>query len=152
MNTRWFEGRVKYSDATGKEIVESYLIDALSFTEAENKLIEEVSPSISGEFDILEVKKRRISELFKDEDGDKWYKCRVMIMTLDEKSGVEKRSACTIMVQADSLQDAIKNLEDGMKETMDDWEVALVQETSIVGLILNEPCKEEQQSESETEE
>ena len=76
----WFECRVKYDkmleNGMQKKVTEPYLVDALSFTEAEARIIEEVSPFISGEFSVSAVKRANFSELFFDETGDRWYNSR----------------------------------------------------------------------------
>ena len=99
----WFECKVKYEKTletgTQKKVTEAYLVDAMTFTDAEARIIEEMTPFISGEFEVTAVKKARISELFQDPDGDKWYRCKVMFITLDEKSGLEKKSASTMLVR-----------------------------------------------------
>lgn len=132
----WYECKVKFEKTletgTQKKVTEAYLVDAMSFTEAENRIIEEMTPFISGEFEVTAVKKERISELFTDPDGDKWYRCKVMFITLDEKSGAEKKSASTMLVQAKDFQMALKNLQDGMKGTMSDWEVNSITETALM--------------------
>lgn len=132
----WYECKVRYEKTletgTQKKVTEAYLVDAMSFTEAENRIIEEMTPYISGEFEVSAVKKARISELFIDPEGDKWYRAKVMFITLDEKSGVEKKSASTMLVQASDFQKAVKNLEDGMKGTMSDWEINTISETALI--------------------
>ena len=132
----WYECRVKFEkvleNGVQKKVTEVYLVDAMSFTEAENRIIEEMTPYISGEFEVTAVKKDRISEMFIDPEGDKWYRAKVMFITLDEKSGAEKKSASIMLVQAKDFQTAIKNLEDGMKGTMSDWEINTISETVIM--------------------
>lgn len=132
----WFETHVKYKKTleTGvqKKVDEAYLIDAMSFTEAESRIIEEMTPFIIGEFEVSVAKKANISELFIDPDGDRWYKAKINFITLDEKSGVEKRNASNMLVQAKDFQMAVKNLEEGMKGTMADWEIHTITETKIM--------------------
>ena len=132
----WYECRVKFEkvleNGTQKKVTEVYLVDAMSFTEAENRIIEEMTPYISGEFEVTAVKKDRISEMFIDPDGDKWYRAKVMFITLDEKSGAEKKSASIMLIQAKDFQTAIKNLENVMKGTMSDWEINTLSETVIM--------------------
>ena len=132
----WYECRVKFEkvleNGTQKKVTEVYLVDAMSFTEAENRIIEEMTPYISGEFEVTAVKKDRISELFIDPDGDKWYRAKVMFITLDEKSGAEKKTASIMLIQAKDFNTAISNLEDGMKGTMSDWEINTLSETVIM--------------------
>lgn len=132
----WYECRVKLEktleNGTQKKVTEVYLVDAMSFTEAENRIIEEMTPYISGEFEVTAVKKDRISELFIDPNGDKWYRAKVMFITLDEKSGTEKRAASIMLVQAKDFETAVMNLKDGMKGTMSDWEINTISETVIM--------------------
>lgn len=89
-------------------------------------------PFISGEFTVANIKRVKISELFFDESGDRWYKCKVNFITLDEKSGVEKRTASYMMVQAADFKTALENLLKGMKGTMADYEIASITETLIM--------------------
>ena len=149
---RSYECKVKYEKTletgTQKKVTEAYLVDAMSFTEAENRIIEEMTPYIVGEFEVAAVKKARISELFIDPEGDKWYRAKVMFITIDEKTGVEKKAASTMLVQASDFQRAAKNLEDGMKGTMSDWEINTIAETllmDVYGLQVKE-VKEDNQN------
>ena len=100
----WFECKVSYEklDDGGvpKKTNASYLVDALSFTEAEARIIEELSPYISGEFTIADIKRARLNELFFNPNGDRYYKVKVFFVTLDEKSGTEKKSAVQMLAQA----------------------------------------------------
>ena len=132
----WYECRVKFEkvleNGVQKKVTEVYLVDAMSFTEAENRIIEEMTPYISGEFEVTAVKKDRIAELFMDPEGDKWYRAKVMFITLDEKSGAEKKAASIMLVQASDFKMAVKNLEEGMKGTMSDWEINTISETVIM--------------------
>ena len=134
----WFECKVKYEKTldTGviKTVTEPYLVDALSFTEAENRFIEQLKPYISGEFSVTDIKRAKIAEMFDSEmdSDDRWYKAKVAFVTMDEKKGVEKRSYQTMLVKAGTLRGALKNLEDGMKGTMSDWEVVSLADTPIL--------------------
>lgn len=133
----WFECKVKYERTveTGgiKKVSETYLVDAMTFTDAENRILREMAGSVTqGELEVTAVKKDRIAELFADPTGDKWYRCRVMFVTLDEKSGVEKKTPSVMMVQARSFQEAVKNLTDGMKGTLSDWEIHTIAETTLL--------------------
>ncbi len=132
----WFECKVKYDkEVEGgmqKSVSEPYIVDALSFTEAEARIIEEMRPFISGEFSVANIKRVKVSEMFFDETGDKWYRCKVNYITLDEKSGLEKRTASYIMVQAIDFKTALNNLLKAMQGTMADYEVAAITETPIM--------------------
>ena len=117
-----------------QKVTESYLVDALSFTEAEARIIEEVTPFITGEFTVSDIKRANYSELFvsDEEAADRWFKCRVFIITLDEKSGAEKNASSFVMVQGADLRDAVRKLHEGMKDTMADYQIGAVTETAIV--------------------
>jgi hypothetical protein len=132
----WYECRIKYEKTletgTNKKVTEAYLVDAMSFTEAEKRIIDEMSPYITGEFEVTAVKKDRIAELMADENGDRWYRCKVMFITIDEKTGTEKKAANVMLVQASDFQQAVKNLYEGMKGTMSDWEINTITETTLM--------------------
>ena len=132
----WFECKVRYAKMleTGmqKTVNEPYLVDALSFTEAESRITEEMAPFISGDFTVSAVKREKLSEVFYDETGDKWYKAKYNIITVDEKTAVEKKTTVTTLVQAANFQAAVDNFMEGMKGTMADFEIAAVVETALM--------------------
>lgn len=132
----WIEVRARYDkmmeNGVVKKIVEPYLVDALSCTEAEARVTEELTPFISGDFRISSVVTTKIAEIFWDETGDKFYKVKVNFITLDEKTATEKRNATYILVQASSFKEAYDNFVEGMKGTMADYEIEQICETKIV--------------------
>ena len=132
----WFECKIRYEkvmeNGMNKKVTEPYLVDALSFTEAEARIIEEISPFISGEFTVADIKRANYSELFEDKTGDRWFRCKLQFVTLDEKSGAEKKTSTNVLVQAGDLREAVKNLDEGMKGTMADYVIASVAETAIM--------------------
>lgn len=132
----WFECKVKYDklaeNGQQKTVTEPYLVDALSFTEAEARIIEEITPFISGEFKVTAVKRTNIAEIFWNEAGVRWYKVKVNFITIDEKTAVEKKTANFIMVQAEDFKSAFENFMAGMKGTMSDFEIASITETLIM--------------------
>lgn len=137
MNTL-FECKIKYEkvqdNGTTKKVTEPYIVKALTFTEAENNIVEETLPFISGEFTISDIKRANYSELFfcEEEAADRWFKCKLIFITLDEKSGAEKRTSTQVLVQASDLRDAVKKLDEGMKGTMADYKIGSVSETAIM--------------------
>lgn len=137
MNT-WFECKIRYEKTTEnglqKKVSEKYLFDSLSFTESEGRCIEEITPFISGEFEVSDIKRANYSEIFfsDEESADKYFKCKLYFVTIDEKSGTEKKTATNILVQAADLRDAVKKLDEGMKGTMADYVIASVAETDIM--------------------
>ncbi len=132
----WIETKVRFDktmeNGTVKKVTEPYLVDALSFTEAEARIIEEVTPFISSDFKVSAVKKTNIAEIFRDDSGDKWYKVKVAFITIDEKSAAEKRKASYILVQASDFKSAYDNFMDGMKGTMADFEIVAITETALM--------------------
>lgn len=132
----WFECKISYEkmmeNGFPKKVTEPYLVDALSFTEAEARIIEEIKPYISGEFTVTDIKRARLAELFFNENGDRYYRIKVYFITLDEKSGAEKKSAVQMLAQACDLKEAIEVLEAGMKGTMSDYVIASVTETMLM--------------------
>lgn len=115
-----------------KRVTEPYLVDALSFTEAEARIIEEVTPFISGEFTVSAVKKSKVSEIFWDESGDHWYQVKAAFITINEKTGAEKRSKTVFLVQASDFKGAYDNFMQGMTGTMADFEIIGITETAIM--------------------
>ncbi|MEI6754792.1 MAG: DUF4494 domain-containing protein [Paludibacter sp.] len=132
----WFECKIKYEKTVEEgriaKVSESYLVDALTFSEAEERINKEIEPYISGEFVVATIRKARISEMFENETGDKWYRCKVYFITLDEEKGVEKKVASTMMVQANNIREAWDGLQEGMKGSMADYQVAAITETTIM--------------------
>lgn len=132
----WFECKVRYDkmmeNGMVKKTNEPYLVDALTFTEAEARIMEEVKPFISGDYSISSEKKTKISEVFFNEDGDRYYQVKVNFITLDEKTGAEKKTASLILVQATDFDDAVEKFKEGMKGTLGDYEIAQVTETMLM--------------------
>lgn len=132
----WFECKVRYEkiaeNGMVKKVNEPYLVDALTFTEAEARIIDEMKPVISGEYSISSEKKTRIAEVFFKEGGDRWYLVKVNFVTLDEKTGAEKKTMSQILVQASDFDSAVANFKEGMTGTLSDFEIASVAETMIM--------------------
>lgn len=132
----WFECKVRYDklmeNGAVKKVNEPYLVDALSFTEAEARIIEEMTPFISGDFSVSAVKRTKISEIFWDDSADKWYLVKVAFITIDEKTAVEKKSTSLILTAASDFKGALDNFLDGMKGTMADFEIVSISETPLM--------------------
>ena len=132
----WFECKISYDktseDGMQKRVLEAYLIDALSFTEAEARIIKEMRPFISGEFMVTDIKRARFAESFLNENGDRFYRAKINLITLDEKSGMEKKTAVQMLAQASSLLDAINVIGMGMKGTLADYEIVSITETTLL--------------------
>ena len=133
---QWFECKVKYDKTleTGvvRTVTEPYLVDALSFTEAEARITEEMQPYISGEFTVSAVRRVNLSDVFRNENGDRWYKVKTNFITIDEKTAVEKKTASFQLVQAREFKEALEVFMEGMKDTMADFEIASITETPLM--------------------
>ena len=141
MRTRtatWFETKIQYEktmeDGLQKKVKEQYVVDALSFTEAEKRITEEMSSYISGAFDVADIKKATYKEIFFSDEAtaDRWYKAKVQFITIDEKTEKEKRSNVYYLVQASTLQCALKNVDEVMGGTMIDYAIAAISETTVM--------------------
>ena len=138
MNNEWFECKVKYEktmeNGLVKKVAEPYLVDALSFTEAERRIIEEITPFMTGAFEVSDIKRARFAEIFEsdDESADRFFKAKLFFITLDEKTGKERKSSQQMLVQASDLRDAVKRLDEGMKGSMMDYTIASMAETAIM--------------------
>ena len=146
----WFECKVRYDKTleTGllKKVTESYLVDALSFTEAEERFLQEIEPMMSGEYSVSDIKRAKIAELFEsiDTTDDKWYKAKLQFITLDEKTEKEKRSTVNYLVQAKSLARALRYVDEEMGKTMIDYDTIGLNETNLMDVFEHQaPNKEE---------
>src|SRR5574344_171720 len=133
----WFECKIKYQkqqeDGTQKKVTEQYAVNALSFTEAEKRIMEEMSSYISGAFEVYDIKKARYKEVvFDDADSsDKWYKVKVQYITLDERTAKEKLSNVYYLVNASTSKVALNNTIEYLGQGMADYKIASVVETKI---------------------
>ena len=122
----WIETKVRYEktleNGTKKMMNETYLVDALIFSEAETRITEEIAPYMQGDFSVSAVKRTNIAEIFFSEDtsADKYYKIKATFISINEKTLAEKRSNTTYLVQAKNLVDALIAFGDYMKGIMDD--------------------------------
>lgn len=135
----WFECKIQYEkispdDGKQKKSTDTYLVDALSFTEAEARLIKEVTPYMTGDFTVANIKRSRIYEIFDSPEGDRWYRAKVLFIILDEEKGIEKKVPSNMLIQASDIQAALVRLNEGMKGTMSDFEVASISDTPILDI------------------
>lgn len=135
----WFECKVSYerqADSMGmKKVSESYLVDALSFTEAEKRIIKEVRPFVAvGELEVVNIRRARIAELFLNDEAedDRYFRAKVNFITVDEKSGSEKKTSATMIVKSDSLPNAVTELKAQLDSQMASYEIAAVTDTQIL--------------------
>ena len=136
----WFQCTIKYAkvqqDGSSKDTTEFYLVDALSFTEAEKRIIEEMTPFMTGAFEVKDIKKARFAEIFESSDdaADCFFKMKLVFITLDERSGKEKKLTQNILVQASSLPDSIARLNEAMKGSVQDFNLSSIKESNLMDL------------------
>ena len=147
----WFECRIRYEktmeDGMQKKVTENYVVDALSFSEAEERITEEMSSYVSGEFDIVDIKIAPYGEIFfaDSDSADKWYKSKLAFITLDEKTQKEKRNNVYYLVNASSINAAIRSIDEVMGGTMVDYNSLSVTETQVMDIIQYIPKKKEEE-------
>ena len=152
----WFKTKVKYQktmeDGSEKVVSEAYVVDALSFTEAESAIIDEMSVYVSGELKVSNLGKASYQEVFFSDvdDDDKFYTCKLQFITIDEKSEKEKRSNVTYLVQAKSLARALRYVDEAMGKTMIDYDIVGLNETKIYDVFEhNAPSSENKEEKNE---
>lgn len=140
-----YQVKVSYerqADAMGmKKVTEVYLVDAMSFTEAEERIIKEIQPLVSiGELEVVGVKRVNLAELVLSHDDreDTYYRAKVSFLTFDEKSGQPRASAVNMLVQAETLQKAVGRLTEELEKQLGSYLINSVTETPILGVYLTE--------------
>ena len=134
----WFETSIRYDktmeDGLQKKVIENYVVDALSFGEAEEFITKEMSAYISGEFEVKNITPAAFHEVFfsDNDNDDRWYKAKLSFITIDEKTEKEKRSSVTYLVQAATLNGAVKNIDEVMGGTMIDYVISNISETKFM--------------------
>ena len=134
----WFLCKIRYEkvmeDGLQKKVTELYVVDALSFSEAEAGIMEEMATYISGEFEVYEIDRAVYKEIFFSDDdmADKWYKAKLKFITIDEKTEKEKKTTVYYLVQAGSFEGAHRNIDEVMGGTMIDYIIDTVSETAIM--------------------
>ena len=114
----WFECKVKYvkidDDGRERKVSEVYLVDAVTFTDAETRIIQQMGTMVRGEFIVDNIKKSNIVEIYPHDNGEWWFKARIGIVTIDEKAGKEKKINNYFLVAADDIKQALQRLEEGL--------------------------------------
>lgn len=148
--SQWFECKVRYNQMqeTGlqKKVTEQFVVEALSYTEAEAAIIKEMKPCVSGDFEIAGIKPAAYRDVCFSEDTQAglWFKAKLAFITLDEKSGKEKRTPYPFLVQATSLDNAVQNIGVAMQGTMIDYAKSSVAETKILDVFEHRAAAEHQ--------
>lgn len=136
MSATWYECKVKYrkTDETGTQKIttEPYLVDAISYTEAESRINEEMKAYMSEEFKITNIKVANYAEIHPFENADRWFKSRISLLAFDEESGKERKTNMYLLVQANDVKEAFENTISVMKGTMGDYTIPAISESPIM--------------------
>ncbi len=137
MMQTWFESKVKYMKVSesGREqmVTENFLLDAVSFTDAETRMINKMQEIVKGgEFSVIDIKKSRIAEIFQYDDGEWWYKVTINLVTVDEEAGKEKKLRTYYLIMADTINEALKRLEESLSYLVIPYVVTAIAVSTIV--------------------
>ncbi len=138
--TTFFECKLKFrkttSEGVQKVVTEPYIVDALTFTEAEARIIEEAKAYISEEFRVVNIRVTNYSEIISCENSDRWFKSKVSLVSYNEETGKEGKTNIYLLVQADDAKDAYDKTVVAMSTSMGDYSIPAVSETSIMDVFL----------------
>lgn len=140
MRTRtsmWFECKIRYDRLTdeglSKKVTEQYVVDALSYTEAEKNIIRSTAEIIPEVIEIKSIKEATYSEIFfSEDDAEKWYKTKISFISIDERTGKERRTNVLYLVQANDISNAISNVKEIMSKSMSDYTIQSMALTQIL--------------------
>lgn len=132
----WFECKVKYvkidDDGRERKVSEVYLVDAVTFTDAETRIIQQMQTMVRGEFMVDNIKKSNIVEIFPHENGEWWFKAKIGIVTIDENAGKEKKINNYFLVAADDIKQALQRLEEGLSYVLVPYQTTSLAVSTIV--------------------
>ncbi|MFV0593627.1 MAG: DUF4494 domain-containing protein [Draconibacterium sp.] len=137
MMQTWFESKVKYmkvSESGNEQMVtENFLLDAVSYTDAETRIIRKMQEMVrGGEFTIVDIKKSRIAEVFPFENGEWWFKATINLVTIDEEAGKEKKLRTYYLLMADDLREAMDRLDESLNYLVIPYVVSSMAVSTIV--------------------
>ena len=136
MSATWYECKVKYrktlDSGEQKPTTETYLLDAVSYTEAEARISEEMKTLTSEEFMITNIKVANLAEVHPFENSDRWFKCKVTLIAFDDESGKEKKSNMYMLIQANDVKEAFDNTNQAMQNTMGEFSIPAITESPIL--------------------
>lgn len=140
MRTRtsmWFECKIRYDRLTdeglSKKVTEQYVVDALSYTEAEKNIIRFAAEIIPEVIEIRAIKEAAYNEIFfSEDDAEKWYKTKISLISIDERTGKERRTNVLYLVQANDISNAISNVKEIMSKSMSDYTIQSMALTQIL--------------------
>jgi hypothetical protein len=146
MMQTWFESKVKYMKVSesGKEnmVTENFLLDAVSFTDAETRMIKQMQEMVKkGEFSVIDIKKSKIAEVFPFDDGEWWFKVTINLVTIDEEAGREKKLRTYYLIMADDINEVLKRLDESLSYLVIPYVVTAVAVSTIVDVFPYVPAE-----------
>ncbi len=140
----WFESKVKYKKVSesGNEqmVTENFLLDAVSFTDAETRMIKKMQEMVKGgEFMVVDIKKSKIAEIFPFDKGEWWYKVTINMVTVDEEAGREKKLRTYYLIMADDINEVLKRLDESLSYLVIPYVVTAIAVSTIVDVFPYEP-------------
>src|SRR5690554_3090359 len=152
----WFTVKVKYTkqleDGRLKRVTEPYLVDSVSFTDAEARIHEEIGQSIQGEFLVTGISKTEFADIFYYEDSDVWYKCKLTYISIDADEGKEKKITSNFLVTATSVKEAFERIHESLSDMTVEFEIPSIMVTPIVDVLPYDPSASElEDASSQTE-
>ncbi len=143
----WFTVKVKYTkqleNGTFKRVSEPYLLSAMTFTDAETRIYEELGQIIRGEFNVVGISRTEVHDIFQYDDCDTWYKCKITFTSegnMDDPEAKQKKVSQNFLVSAVSVKDAFEKLKESLSTLMADFEVPSISVSTIVDIF---PYREE---------
>lgn len=126
-----------------KNVSEQYLVDAVSFTEAEARIYDMLGSVIRGDFQVTNISKSNIVDVFFFEDSDVWYKCKITYVVADADSGKEKKVTQYMLVSAHNVKDAYDRIHESLNNMLVSFVVPDINESPIVEIFPYERDDEE---------
>lgn len=142
--SKFYEVKVQYQkmqdDGKEKKVTEQYVVESLSFTEAEARITEEMTHYSVGDFDIVSEKIAPYNEILLSDNSndDKWFLSKVSFITLDEKTAKEKKTSQRLLVQAETSEKAMDYTKEMLSNYMSDYSIDSVQDTPTLDVFLTD--------------
>lgn len=144
MNT-WFKVKVKYTkqleSGSFKRVSEPYLLSAMTFTDAEARIYEELGSFIRGEFSVMGITREDIQDIFQYDDADTWFKCKISYDNIDDEGDKKRTVTQNFLVSAKTVKDSYERIEESLETLMLDYQIISIIASPIVEIF---PYKEEE--------
>ncbi len=136
--TNWFTVKVKYTKSVDngafKRVSEPYLIAAMTFSDAEARVYEELGSLIKGEFMVVGIARTEVHDIFAFEDADTWYKCKVKYDNFDADTEKAKKVTQNFLVSAHSVKQAYERIQESLSTLMVDFEIPSIMVSPIIDI------------------